>query len=778
MDDELVVEDVFFDSGDLYGEHFEVDELEVVASGAQTDVLPSRSGLWGFLTGNVSSSVSLGASATILFFIVSIFWALRPRKSYKNLEERHLVESVIASRIRSVPIEELEKVLYAGCLEIQHGCGAEIDLLFVAQSRLTKEIELYEDTAMDAGADSNEEKDDEYKNDFAPSRRRKATMKAIHLLLKNIEGYMNTVLNMLPQENTAFNLQHRDEQIYLMKSITQLNILLEPIRDKIEINLFSTLPHKVTEYAAELRRSVRKAREAETNLREKIEGKQVLGADSEIEITQFSEQDISSAKVEFEIALRSLVEGSAYLSTYDKATQYEALLREARTLSSTLYAFQDQIERENLEVRLERERSTLKENMITDAEDTFLALKEPSVPSTIEYSNAETLRMTSDNFPHKGAMDAQSLSLIYSNYILANQGRRKDLEDGAIKRQEEREQRRLDFTVSARQAAESQYNGDTEAEVDKKIKLAGLSLQRSSLKVADKGWAEARKRDLEQAYTEFFNKRRRQDLWFMCGALLLMTIGFCITAFKCDVVGGLRQALEQATWQFCSLLSQQACEAEGERMEKAEAQLGFSSSLGRITSLFYGTLSTVLKEGFTKAILLSGLDFGSWALPEGMACLIQALLRMTTPYLAFKSAQLVGFKGTYSLSILITGAYLSFAEAAHSLIAMALSGPCAVLAGFHVIGGATAYFVDSSLHWSGPSGRSSWRLVSSGHGPMNYRSITLFILYPAVMMAVALFLGCLYSSRSFSRGVQLGKRIDLSELFMCIPYSLRRCVEI
>lgn len=744
---------------------------------------PQQKGALWFELPTAYAAVLLGVVATGCVVLLCVSWLLRPRKLTKPSKEKRGVDSEIASRIRSVPIEEVEKVLYAGCLYIQDGCGSEVELLYAAQSRLMKELSAYEGTRDD------EIEDDECRDGVVKIRKQR--MQNLHSLLESIEGYVGAILNMLPQEKSVFNLQHKEEQIFLMNSISRLNSLLQPVKHRIETHLFSTLPsphYRVTEYAFDLRRSVKKARDAEGLLKERIEGKQVLRADSDIEIIRFSEEEISATKIELELALRTLVEDSAYLSTYDKTGKYETLLGEARNLSTSMYALQDDLEKQALEVRLEREKRSVQETMITGAEQTFLALNGSSQssgsildgPSSAEEAGS---MKASNSATVQGGVDSQSMSLIYSNYMLASQGRRKDLEEGAIKRQEDRGQRRLDVTVTASQAAKAQYHTDSEAEVNKKIKLAGLSLQRSNSKeVADKAWAETCKKELELAYGESLSLRRRQDLWLFSGVLLIMTVSFCITAFKCDVAGGLRQALEQATWQFCSLLSQQqSCDAREESMGKASSSdpgLGVSASslLHQVSSRFYGTLSSALRVGGSRVLLLSGLDVGSWALPETVTCFTQATLRMVTPYLIFKFAQTAGVRGTHAMAILFTGAYLSFAEVVHSLVASALSGPYAVLLIVHFSFVGTAYHLDLSLHWSA-LGASLWQLKRPSADPTNYRTLALCTLYPAVMVTLAMLLGCFSSSRSYSRGVQLGRRVGLSELLTCIPGSLQQCIE-
>jgi hypothetical protein len=615
---------------------FVMDELEVGNVVSRTSQLEGA-GHW-FELPNSSLLVLLVIFMGCLVVAGYILCLLLPKPLTKPSKEKRDVESEMAIRIRSVPIEEVEKVLYAGCLYIQDGCGSEIELLYAAQSRLEKEVNAYEHTTADTEADSgdDEKEDKEYTKGTMSIRKKK--MESMHSLIKNIESNMTAVLNMLPQKNSVFNLQHKKEQISLMNSISRLNLVLEPVREKVETYLFSTLPYRATEYASELRRSVRKARETMSRLKEMIEGKQVLRPDSDIEVIEFSEQEISIAKIDFELALQTLVEGTVYLSTYDRAGKYEVLLREANSLSSSMYALQDHLEKLVLSARLERETNYMQDSLITDTEKTFLALKGPSQSSESILNSSsggveggEEMQVTTSTTV-EGGIDPNSMSLIFSNYMLASQGRRKDLEDGAIKRQEERAQRRLDVTVSARHAAEARYNTDIEAEVDKKIKLAGLSLQRSTLKVADKGWAEARKRELEEAYEESLYSRRRQDLWLFSGALLLMTAGFCITAFKCDVARGLRRILEQAMWQFCNLLSRQSCEVEGGGAVETTANPGFensaSSLIHQVSSQFYGTLSMALREGGSRVLLLSGLDVGSWALPDTVLCITQG----DTPY--------------------------------------------------------------------------------------------------------------------------------------------------
>ena len=121
----------------LYDDIFEVDEFEVVEI-SQNSVLQATGSPWTLFLYNHSLYVTLGAFLLIIFIVGYVIMNPSRIISEKKQDERFPRESEVASRIQSVPIEEVEKVLFAGCMKIQQGRGSEIALLYMSQSRLSK----------------------------------------------------------------------------------------------------------------------------------------------------------------------------------------------------------------------------------------------------------------------------------------------------------------------------------------------------------------------------------------------------------------------------------------------------------------------------------------------------------------------------------------------------------------------------------------------------------------------------------------------------------------
>jgi hypothetical protein len=767
--------------------------------------------------------------------------------SSEDEEVRKLKASHAFQRLSTSSLNEVERYVHDTCKHIENGGGVEIHILFAAHARLKHELE-----ALDKAEDVHPHREEERieglggegrdsqgqaqgnrngteTDENEASRRYKKVTSDAHSLLKAIEAVMAVMLGVLPQAPTPFNLHHRGRQVRLMDALSRLNALMEPLRQKVDKALVSTLSHKVADYASTLHRHLKRARAAETALCASMGQHEVhsdadvvveldmchRGDDTDNDHTQARTQ--AEAKVQFELAARKLTEGVAFLSVYDnRSGKYAALLHESITQTERMHSTQGRLEGRALQQRLLKEDTAMQKSM-HHTQQALLALSPATSPERGDKYNTSGIGgvLTTHPTPPRDTQqmitageagvvinpnpnpnpnpDSGNLSLIYSNYLLASQSRRSSIEEDSQRRADKREQRRVDVEVAARQAAELQFHNDTEAEIDKKLKLAGLNLQRSALKVADEGWADTKKMQLEQAYTARMRSRRNGDVAMAAIGLLVITMAFCATAFKCDVVGGMRAATRSKLSQLCFLLSREGCAAAAASTTNSAAaaagaaaaaaasgamdsyysgDVGGGGAVHRVSSQFYGALFTGLRGVSTNLLALTGLDLslGAWVLSEALACGVQLALRMVTPLLVSKIARtLLGLSGVHATFLLLCLAYLSLSGPVQALLAP--PKPYLALAAGHTVVCTVSYALDGSLHWGG--GR--WRL-GGGRDPSNYRALCLYVLYPLLAMAAALLLGCALSSSSYSRGVLLGRRVGFSELLECVPSSLAVCV--
>ena len=151
---------------------------------------------------------------------------------------------------------------------------------------------------------------------------------------------------------------------------------------------------------------------------------------------------------------------------------------------------------------------------------------------------------------------------------------------------------------------------------------------------------------------------------------------------------------------------------------------------------------------------------------------MRVCLRLVVPYLGYRVASLTGAGGQGRAPLVfLVGAYLSLLDPIHAILSF-MDRFVAFLAAHTLIFICLAIF-DPSLQWScvcWAEGRKAPSKV------IDYRMWLLYLIYPLAAVVLSLVLGCVSSSLSFSRGVRVGRRLDLwGVLTECVPASLTSC---
>ena len=248
-------------------------------------------------------------------------------------------------------------------------------------------------------------------------------------------------------------------------------------------------------------------------------------------------------------------------------------------------------------------------------------------------------------------LSKDAATMIYSKYLLEIQSRITGLREESRKHQERRDQRRIDYTLESAQQAEKQYRSDTESEVDKKMKLASLNLQRSTLKIADRDWASKRTHSITSAYEAAIKSRLRND-FIVWGMLLVLTsLTFTIAASGCTI----RKNAVNALSELCYLLSQESCAGNLGDNASQESQLqsqstvytkGGLSVLHRSSVAFYDTLVVPMSWAASQLLASLGVDLKNLVLSyfpsDTFACSVRLCMRLVVPYLGHRVINLAG----------------------------------------------------------------------------------------------------------------------------------------
>ena len=267
------------------------------------------------------------------------------------------------------------------------------------------------------------------------------------------------------------------------------------------------------------------------------------------EVSTVRDRDMSVSRMELELASRKLADSMAYVRIYDKLHKYTDLLATATAALKELEHVEHECEEEMLSRRVAEEQHTGQATLMQTQQTLISAMEDNRVVTNVALLddanpvNSSTTVHSEESADSVGHFDQCTISplskdaatMIYSKYLLEIQSRITGLREENRKHQERRDQRRIDYTLESAQQAEKQYRSDTESEVDKKMKLASLNLQRSTLKIADRDWASKRTHSITSAYEAAIKSRLRND-FIVWGMLLVLTsLTFTIAASGCTI---------------------------------------------------------------------------------------------------------------------------------------------------------------------------------------------------------------------------------------------------
>lgn len=771
IDDEyhLVVDE---DSVDSYIHELELNEVSIEPEPVLSSFLDQQTSL---------ASIVL---VTMLVGGITIGMMLHFRKKRRREGADAKLVAIRAEMEGCSNLRQVQGVLsdYFSDLSMLEGNDMGLSLLMCARDMLTKALDAGE--GEEATMDSDESC--------------KATIHDAHALLQKVEGILASVIDSLPREYATFRLHHRDKEVVLVQLISSLNVQLEPLREKVDGKMFSTLPFKSSEYAQELKKDIKRGQEASASYTTLMGPALVMGDELTLEVAKVEDREISVVRLEMELAARKLAESMAYVRVYDKSHKYTGVLSTATTVLEELEQLDRCCEDKLLSRRTTDEQRTSQEMLGQTQQALLAAVEDNPDPRSRALKNADSAVVSlsgspTDEFNSSVTHMHQSLSsplskdaatMIYSKYLLDTQSRIKNLREDSRKQQEGRDQRRMDHVLASAQQAEQRYRNDTENEVDKKMKLAGLNLQRSTLKIADRDWAEKRARTITASYMTAIASRKHRDLVLWGVLLLLTSLAFSIAASGCTF----RNKAASALSELCYLLSQESCvAAPGDGSAPPglrslpppgaeHSNQGALEFLHRSSTAFYDSLLAPMSWAASKLLATLGLDIKELLLAlfptDTLACCMRVCLRLVVPYLGYRVASLTGAGGQGRAPLVfLVGAYLSLLDPIHAILSF-MDRFVAFLAAHTLIFICLAIF-DPSLQWSCVCWAEGRRAPSK---VIDYRVWLLYFIYPLAAVVLSLVLGCVSSSLSFSRGVRVGRRLDLwGVLTECVPASLTSC---
>ena len=209
-----------------------------------------------------------------------------------------------------------------------------------------------------------------------------------------------------------------------------------------------------------------------------------------------------------------------------------------------------------------------------------------------------------------------------------------------------------------------------------------------------------------------------------------------------------------------------------------EGSLGL---LHRSSTAFYDSLLAPLSWAASQLLTSLGLAdikelLFSFIPIETFVCGVRLCLRLAVPFGCHRAVAIAGVGGSgRALLVFLVGAYLSLADPIHALLSF-MDRFVAFLAA-HTALLLSLYLFDPSLLWSNVSWAQGCHLEDKrGSYTIDYRAWLLYLLYPLAAVAFSLLLGCVSSSITFSRGVRVGRRLDLFDILTeCVPAALRSC---